>query len=126
MAWLRRRASAGLRRRPRRPLGLAGHLSDLIAGAAPFFGLLFTAVVLGIVDEAVATARAQLAPRADSLRPYEQVEWSQAELDAWTMAQVFEGGLRAIESGRPAQAARCAPSWPLPSSPSRARPGSAG
>ena len=79
-----------------------GHLPDLIDGAAPFFGLLFTAVVLGIVDEAVATARAQLAPRADSLRPYEQVEWSQAELEAWTMAQVFEGGLRAIESDRPA------------------------
>jgi alkylation response protein AidB-like acyl-CoA dehydrogenase len=82
-----------------------GHLSDLIDGAAPFFGLLFTAVVLGIVDEAVATARDALAPRADSLRPFEQVEWAQAELEAWTMAQVFEGGLRAIESGRPARGA---------------------
>jgi alkylation response protein AidB-like acyl-CoA dehydrogenase len=82
-----------------------GHLSDLIDGAAPFFGLLFTAVVLGIVDEAVATARAQLAPRADALRPYEQVEWAQAELEGWTMAQVFAGGLRAIESGRPARGA---------------------
>jgi alkylation response protein AidB-like acyl-CoA dehydrogenase len=82
-----------------------GHLSDLIDGAAPFFGLLFTAIVLGIVDEAVATARAQLAPRADGLRPYEQVEWSQAELEGWTMSQVFEGGLRAIESGRPARGA---------------------
>jgi alkylation response protein AidB-like acyl-CoA dehydrogenase len=79
-----------------------GHLLDLIAGAAPFIGTLFTAVVLGIVDEAVSTARAQLAPRRDSLRAYEQVEWAQAELEAWTMAQAYDGALRAIGSGRPA------------------------
>jgi alkylation response protein AidB-like acyl-CoA dehydrogenase len=82
-----------------------GHLAELIDGAAPFFGTLFTAIVLGIVDEAVATARAQLAPRADSLRAYEQVEWAQAELEAWTMAQAYEGALRAIESGRPSRGA---------------------
>jgi alkylation response protein AidB-like acyl-CoA dehydrogenase len=82
-----------------------GHLSDLIGGAAAFIGTLFTAVVLGIVEEAVETARRQLAPRADGLRAYEQVEWAQAELEAWTMAQVYEGALRAIESGRPARGA---------------------
>src|SRR5690606_36996956 len=37
-----------------------GHLRDLIDNAAPFFGTLFTAVVLGIVEEAVDTARSQL------------------------------------------------------------------
>ncbi|MDD9369474.1 MAG: acyl-CoA dehydrogenase family protein, partial [Acidimicrobiales bacterium] len=37
--------------------------------------------------------------------PFEQVEWAQAELEAWTMAQVYEGALRAIESGRPARGA---------------------
>jgi len=79
-----------------------GHLRDLIDNAAPFFGTLFTAVVLGIVEEAVDTARSQLAPRASDLRAYEQVEWTQAEVEAWTMAQVYEGALRAIESGRPA------------------------
>jgi alkylation response protein AidB-like acyl-CoA dehydrogenase len=82
-----------------------GHLGDLIDNAAPFFAALFTAVVLGIVEEAVETARQQLAPRADGLRAYEQVEWAQAELEAWTMAQVYEGALRAIESGRPARGA---------------------
>jgi alkylation response protein AidB-like acyl-CoA dehydrogenase len=80
-----------------------GHLDDLIAAAAPFFGTLFTAVVLGVVEEAVATARGQLAGRADSLRPYEQVEWAQAELEAWTIEQAYEGILRAIEAGRPAR-----------------------
>jgi alkylation response protein AidB-like acyl-CoA dehydrogenase len=82
-----------------------GHLSDLIGGAAAFISTLFTAVVLGIVEEAVETARRQLAPRADGLRAYEQVDWAQAELEAWTMAQVYEGALRAIESGRPARGA---------------------
>lgn len=82
-----------------------GHLADLIGAASPFFATLFTAVVLGILEEAVATARAQLAPRADSLRPYEQVEWAQAELEAWTAEQAYEGALRAIESGRPARGA---------------------
>jgi alkylation response protein AidB-like acyl-CoA dehydrogenase len=82
-----------------------GHLGDMIQGAAPFIATLFTGVILGIVDEAVATARAQLAPRADALRPFEQVEWAQAELEAWTMAQAYEGALRAIESGRPARGA---------------------
>ncbi|MEJ7582983.1 MAG: acyl-CoA dehydrogenase family protein [Acidimicrobiales bacterium] len=82
-----------------------GHLDELIAAAAPFFGTLFTAVVLGIVETAVDAARALLAPRAGTLRAYEQVEWAQAELEAWTMAQVYEGALVAIESGHPAAGA---------------------
>jgi alkylation response protein AidB-like acyl-CoA dehydrogenase len=76
-----------------------GHLDDLIAGAAPFFGTLFTAVVLGIVEEAVAQAQAQLAPRAEALRPYEQVEWARVDLEAWAAEQAYEGALRAIEAG---------------------------
>src|SRR6266508_4468303 len=47
-----------------------GHLDDLIGGAAPFNATIFTAVVLGILETAVATARTQLAPKAESLRPY--------------------------------------------------------
>ena len=81
-----------------------GHLADLIAGAAPFFGTLFTAVVLGVVETAVEAARDQLGPRAGGLRPYEQVEWAQAELEAWTIEQAYEGALRAIETGSPAAA----------------------
>jgi alkylation response protein AidB-like acyl-CoA dehydrogenase len=82
-----------------------GHLDDLIDGAAPFIATLFTAVVLGILETATAAARAQLAPKAASLRPYEQVEWAQAELEAWTAEQAYEGVLRAIESGNPARGA---------------------
>ena len=82
-----------------------GHLKDLIAAAGPFFGTLFTAIVLGITETAVEHAHERIAPKAGSLRPYEQVEWAQAELDAWTAAQAYEGALRAIESGDDAAAA---------------------
>ena len=37
--------------------------------------------------------------RADSLRPYERVEWINAEQDAWLVEQAFEGMLRAVETG---------------------------
>ena len=82
-----------------------GHLREVIATASPFFGLLFTGVVLGVVETAVDLARGQLATRRDGLRPYEQVEWTQAELEAWTLAQVYEGALRALESGSPSAGA---------------------
>lgn len=76
-----------------------GHLEELIASAAPFFATLFTAVVLGVVETAMTAARAQLAAKgASALRPYEQVEWAQAELEAWTAEQAYEGALRAIET----------------------------
>ena len=79
-----------------------GHLDDFVGAVAPFITSLFTAVVLGILETAVETARTQLGPKADSLRSYEQVEWTQAELEAWTAEQAYEGMLRAIESGAPA------------------------
>ena len=58
--------------------------------------MLFTAVVLGIVDEAVGVARTQLRRRADDLRAYEQVEWARAEQDHWLAVQATRGdcGLR--------------------------------
>ena len=78
-----------------------GHLDDLIGAGAPFIATLFTAVVLGILETAVEAARSQLSPKAASLRAYEQIEWAQAELEAWTAEQAYEGALRAIESGNP-------------------------
>ena len=43
------------------------------------------------------TARAQLAPRRAALRPYEQVEWARAEVEAWLIQQAHDGMLRAAE-----------------------------
>ena len=78
-----------------------GPIEEITLAAGPLVTNLFTAVVLGILDEAVATARAQLQPKAEGLRAYEQVEWARAELDHWMAVQAFEGSLRAVESGDP-------------------------
>ena len=81
-----------------------GPLEQLTRAAGPFIAAVFTAVVLGVLDEAVETARAQLAPKVDSLRPFEQVEWSRAEQEHWVAQQAFEGALQSIESGDPVRA----------------------
>ena len=56
-------------------------------------------MILGVLDEVIRTAKLQLQPKADTLRPYEQVEWSRAELDHWLAVQAYEGALRAVEAG---------------------------
>jgi alkylation response protein AidB-like acyl-CoA dehydrogenase len=88
---------------PARRVAWPGHWKTLSDAAGPFVGTIFTAVVVGVVDVAVETARAQLAARRDALRPYEQVEWIGAERDGWLAVQAYEGMLRAVEAGR----------WPL-------------
>jgi alkylation response protein AidB-like acyl-CoA dehydrogenase len=81
-----------------------GSVEEVTRAAAPLISSLFTGVVLGVFDEAMRTAKQQLAPKADTLRPYEQVEWSRAELDHWLAVQAYEGALRAVESGDQARA----------------------
>jgi alkylation response protein AidB-like acyl-CoA dehydrogenase len=76
-----------------------GGLAGLQANAGAFIGTCFTAVITGIVDVAVDTARAQLAPRRAALRPYEKVELARAEMEAWLIDQALEGMLRAVERG---------------------------
>jgi alkylation response protein AidB-like acyl-CoA dehydrogenase len=76
-----------------------GPLDTITRGAGPFVASLFTAVVLGVLDEAVATARDQVRSKADQLRAYERVEWARAEQDHWVAQQAFDGALRAVESG---------------------------
>jgi alkylation response protein AidB-like acyl-CoA dehydrogenase len=68
--------------------------------AGPFIGSVFSAVVLGILDEAIDSARQSLAARKERLRAYERVEWTRAELEGWQAVQSYEGMLRAVESGR--------------------------
>ena len=75
-----------------------GNLAALGAAAQPYVRCCFTAVCVGIVEEALATARAQLENRRASLRPYEQVEWARAELEGWLIQQAYEGMLRAMEA----------------------------
>ncbi len=86
-------------------LGYDGTLDTITFAAGPIIGTLFTAVVLGVLDEAVAVAREQVRKRADGFRAYEQVEWSRAEQDHWLAVQAYEGALRAVETGDPVVAA---------------------
>jgi alkylation response protein AidB-like acyl-CoA dehydrogenase len=76
-----------------------GPVQELAAAAGPLIASVFTAVVLGVFDEAIATARQQLEPKLETLRAYEQVEWARAELEHWLAVQAFEGSLRAVEAG---------------------------
>jgi alkylation response protein AidB-like acyl-CoA dehydrogenase len=82
-----------------------GPVQELSGAASPLISSLFTAVILGVFDEAIRTAKTQLAPKADAMRPYEQVEWSRAELDYWLAVQAYEGALRTVESGDRARSA---------------------
>jgi alkylation response protein AidB-like acyl-CoA dehydrogenase len=66
--------------------------------AGAFDNFAFTAVIVGIIEVAFETARASLGRKADSLRAYERVEWTRAELDEWTILQAFEGMTRAMET----------------------------
>ena len=83
-------------------LAWEGTLEPITTAASPFMAVLFTAVIVGVVDEAIAVAREQVRMRSDQLRSYEQVEWTRAEQDHWVAVQAYEGGVRAIESGDPA------------------------
>lgn len=79
-------------------------LDALARGAGAVNMCVFTAVVLGVVDEAIAVADERIRPRGDSLRPYEQVEWVRAVNGHWLASQAYEGMLRAVESGDAAAA----------------------
>jgi alkylation response protein AidB-like acyl-CoA dehydrogenase len=78
-----------------------GHLADLQGAAGPFVGCCFTAVIVGVTETALATAREQLGPRRESLRAYEGVEWTRAVTEGWLIRQAYEGMLRAVEAGAP-------------------------
>ncbi len=80
-------------------LAYDGPLTDLTSGAGAFVATTFTAVILGVVDEAMATAKQQLAGKSSTMRAYEQVEWTRAVNEHWLAVQAHEGALRAIEAG---------------------------
>lgn len=71
-------------------------LLSVAANAGAFIGCLFTSVVVGILDQALSTAREQFANR--ELGSYERTEWTKAQMEYWLVEQAFEGMLRAIES----------------------------
>jgi alkylation response protein AidB-like acyl-CoA dehydrogenase len=91
--------AARLESMPAVRLAWDGPIEQLAFAAGPPIGAFFVAVVLGILDEAIALAREQVGARRETLRAYEQVEWSRAELAHWLAVQAYEGALRAVEAG---------------------------
>ena len=75
---------------------------EAFAGAVPAVSqltpMLFAAVIIGILRNAIGMARERMATRAASLKAYEQVVWVEATNAAWLAEQAYEGALRAIES----------------------------
>jgi len=66
--------------------------TSAVAGA---LGLgLFVAVIESIVDAAMAEADAKL--NGQNLRPYEEVEWTRAQVDHWLIRQASAGLVRSI------------------------------
>ena len=76
-----------------------GELGQIMRPVGPFVATLFTAVILGVLDEAIGVARVQVRTKSDQMRAYERVEWARAEQDHWLAIQAYEGALRAIETG---------------------------
>jgi alkylation response protein AidB-like acyl-CoA dehydrogenase len=91
--------AARLESMPATRLAWPGDITVLALNAGPLISALFTSVVLGVLDAAITFTREQLGPKRESLRAYEQVQWTRADLDHWTACQAFEGALRAIETG---------------------------
>jgi alkylation response protein AidB-like acyl-CoA dehydrogenase len=60
---------------------------------------LFTAVIVGIVEVAIDTARRQLERRRASLGAFERVEWTRAEIEGWLVQQAYRGMLRDAANG---------------------------
>lgn len=77
-----------------------GHVLELVGATSGLIPAAFTAVIVGIVEAAVDLARRQVAQRRETLRPYERVEWTRAEMDGWLVQQAYEGALRAVEEDR--------------------------
>ena len=76
---------------------LPGSLQKMVKSPVGLVPCLFAAVIVGIVETAILTARQQLEKWHSSLRAYEQVEWARVEMEGWLIQQAYEGMLRAVE-----------------------------
>lgn len=86
----------GFERFPAKRIAWTGHLLDVAKNAGPFIGCLFSSVIVGIVDEAIDTARQRISSK--QLGAYEKVEWTRAETEHWLIGQALEGMYRAVAS----------------------------
>lgn len=58
----------------------------------------FAGIQLGIIQEALHTARHHMKEQSKTFLPYEQVYWARAEMETWTAVWAYEGMIRAVET----------------------------
>jgi alkylation response protein AidB-like acyl-CoA dehydrogenase len=61
--------------------------------------VMFAAVIVAIVGNAIELARARLRSRRDDLRAFERVTWVRVTNNAWLIEQAYAGALHAVETG---------------------------
>ena len=83
---------------PATRLAWPGNLRVISGVVGSLVSAVFSAVVVGVMESALAGARSQLMRRKDALAAFEQVEWVRMENEAWLAEQAYEGMLRAIEN----------------------------
>lgn len=90
-----------------------GHWRQALEGNGGASTMLFVAVILGVVDAAMAYMERQLRARGAPSVPlptFEKYEWTMAQREAWLTQQAYDGALHAIErhgrSRRDAQMAK--------------------
>lgn len=91
----------GAMRPPVRP-GAPVHLQGLRSPrrrVLPVIAYMFSSVIMGILDAALAEGRRRLQPRMERMSAFERVSWTEAVNDIWLAEQAFEGMARAIENG---------------------------
>jgi len=76
--------------------GLQGGALDLLPQIAPTLGVMFSAVIMGILDAAQVEAKRILGKRAQRLSSFEQSSWIEAEMQIWLAQKAFEGMSRSI------------------------------
>lgn len=67
-------------------------------------GMSFTSVIAGVVDAAMEHTRRKLKEgrnQGNLMRAFQQVEWSNAQQEAWLIDQAWEGTMRSIEQDIP-------------------------
>lgn len=84
---------------PARRTAWPGSLAKAAPAVAQLGSCAFSAVILGVVERAVAAGREKLRERREALRPFERIEWTRAVNEAWLCEQAYEGMLRAVETG---------------------------
>ena len=74
---------------------------DANPAAGGLSSMTFTSVIAGVVDAAMNHVRARLRSQTSGLSAFQQVEWTNAEQEAWLIEQAWEGAVRTFEADKP-------------------------